>query len=244
TSPTSARPPISAATASTSAAVRAVTATCIPAAASSRATFAPIPRPPPVTSATPSRRSSDGTCDLLQCFRVLERREVARVLPQDARANRAADDLRAPRLRQRADEEDPLRPEGLAQLVRDALADLARQRVVRLGARARHAEDPRHLALDLVRHAHRRRLGDRRVGDGGRLELGRADPLAGDVQRVVGAAVQEPVAVLVDRGPVAVRPDAGEAPPVRVEVALRVAPDPARHPGPGSPADELADLAA
>ena len=44
--------------------------------------------------------------------------------------------------------------------------------------------------------------------DRGRLELGRPDPLAGDVERVVGAPVQEPVAVLVDRGPVAVHPDA------------------------------------
>src|SRR5437764_4711285 len=58
TSPTSARPPISRATDSTCSLVRAVTATSIPAAASSRATFAPIPRPPPVTSATPSRRAS------------------------------------------------------------------------------------------------------------------------------------------------------------------------------------------
>ena len=56
--------------------------------------------------------------------------------------------------------------------------------------------------------------------------------------------MQEPVAVLVDRRPVAVRPDAGEAAPVRLEVALVVAPDAARHPGPGPAADELADLAA
>ena len=80
-----------------------------------------------------------------------------------------------------------------------------------------HAEDPGDLALDLVRHADRRRLGDRRMCDGGRLDLRRPDPLARDVQRVVGAAVQEPVAVRVDRRPVAVRPDTGEAPPVRVE---------------------------
>ena len=56
--------------------------------------------------------------------------------------------------------------------------------------------------------------------------------------------MQEPVAVLVDGRPVAVRPHAGEAAPVRVEVALRVAPEPARHPGPRPAADELADLAA
>ena len=55
------------------------------------------------------------------------------------------------------------------------------------------------------------------------------DALAGDVQRVVGAPVQEPVAVLVDRCPIAVRPDPRKASPVRFEVALRIAPEPARH---------------
>ena len=94
---------------------------------------------------------------------------------------------------------------------------------------AQHAEAPHDLALDLVRHADRAGLGDRRVADERRLVLGRADALAGDVERVVGAAVQEPVAVGVDRRPVAVRPDAGEAPPVGLEVALGVAPDAARH---------------
>src|SRR6185436_7503163 len=44
--------------------------------------------------------------------------------------------------------------------------------------------------------------------------------------------------------PVAVRPDAGEAAPVGLEVALVVAPDPAGHSGPRPRADELADLAA
>src|SRR5947209_5931857 len=79
---------------------------------------------------------------------------------------------------------------------------------------------------------------------GSRLELGRADPLAGDVERVVRAAVQEPVAVLVDGSPVAVRPDSGKAPPIGVQVARWIAPDAPGHPGPGPLADELADDAA
>ena len=92
-----------------------------------------------------------------------------------------------------------------------ARAIVGRELVRRLRAREQAAEDPRHLALHLVRHADRRGLAHGRVRDGGRLELGRADPLAGDVERVVGAPVQEPEPVLVDRGPVAVRPDAREA---------------------------------
>src|SRR5438034_11721175 len=59
TSATTGIPPRSYATSSTSSLVRAATAMRAPARASSRAMLAPIPRPPPVTSATcPSRRSS------------------------------------------------------------------------------------------------------------------------------------------------------------------------------------------
>src|SRR5688572_10302612 len=58
TSPTTAAPPISAATASTCPPVRPVTVTCQPAPASSRARLAPMPRPPPVT------RALDGMSDL------------------------------------------------------------------------------------------------------------------------------------------------------------------------------------
>ena len=103
----------------------------------------------------------------------------------------------------------------------------------RHGVRREHAEEPCDLAFHLVRDADCGRFRDGRMAHGRRLELGRPDALARDVQRVVGAPVQEPVAVLVDRRPVAVRPDTREAPPVRLEVALRVAPDAARHPRPG-----------
>ena len=206
--------------------------------------FAPMPRPPPVTRATPSiaaPRAQSSTSDLLQRLRVLERRQVAGILPERPRANRAAHDLRRARLRQRGDPEDALGLERLAEHVRDRARDA---RVVGLLARHRDAEDPGDLALHLVRDADRGRLGDDPAADRRRLELGRPDALAGDVQRVVGAPVQVPVAVLVDRGPVAVRPHAGEAPPVRLEIALVVAPEAARHPRPRPAADELADLAA
>src|SRR3954471_759378 len=61
TSITTARPPTSAATTSISAAVRAATHTAAPSSASTRATAAPMPRPPPVTSARrPSSRPMSG----------------------------------------------------------------------------------------------------------------------------------------------------------------------------------------
>src|SRR5438094_5532657 len=156
TSPTTASPPISVATASTCSRVRAETATRAPADASSRAMFAPIPRPPPVTSAIcPS--SSGKALDLLQRLRVLERREIARILADRFRAYRAPDDLRTPRFRQRADPDDSLRLERLAQVGDDCLRDAFR---VGIGTGLRDAEEPRGLALDLVRDPHRRGLGD------------------------------------------------------------------------------------
>ena len=105
-------------------------------------------------------------------------------------------------------------------------------------------EAPDGLALGVVGHADHRRLRHRRMRDQHRLHLGRPEPLAGDVDRLVGAPEQEPLAVLVDLRPVAVAPDAREHGPVGLDVAVGVAPDAARHPRPRLLADELAHLAA
>ena len=103
--------------ASTCSRVRPVTATCMPAAASSRAMFSPIPRPPPVTSATasrsdwPSRRSPPVTPG--------SRATTGRPDPcrARARARRGARSSPTARLRQRGDPEDALRLERLAEHV-------------------------------------------------------------------------------------------------------------------------------
>src|SRR4051794_12051531 len=246
TSSSTARPPISPATASTCASVRAATTTDQPSSASARATFAPIPRPPPVTRATRSNdvRSAKRRRDRIEGLGVLDRREVARVEAERGRPHRAPHDLRRARPRKCIHEHDPARSERLAERPRHDRGDLSRQLARGLEAGREAAEDPGGLALHLVRHAHRRRLANGRVPRRGRLELGRADALAGDVERVVGAPVQEPVAVAVGGGPVAVHPHAGDPAPVGLEVALGVAPEAARHPGERLPADELADLAA
>ena len=97
------------------------------------------------------------------------------------------------------------------------------------------------LALDGVGDANRAGLRDGRVGDERRLELGRADPLAGDVERVVRATMQKPLAVLLVRRPVAMRPDAVVAIPVRLEVAIGCIPQATRHARPGAADHELAD---
>src|SRR5581483_5223631 len=154
TSMTMPRPPISAATDSTSSRVRAVTTTSKPSPARARAIDAPIPRPPPVTTAV----SGNGGLDRLEGLGVLERRQVARVGAERLRLHGAADDLRRARLRQRVDEEDTVRPERLAELRRDVRGDLV---LGRRCAGQQAAEDPRRLALHGVRHADRGRLAHR-----------------------------------------------------------------------------------
>ncbi len=77
-----------------------------------------------------------------------------------------------------------------------------------------------------------------------RLHLGRAKPLAGHLDRVVGAAEDVPHAVLVDGRPVAMDPHARPARPVGVEIALPVAPEAARHADPRGADDQLAHLPA
>src|SRR4051812_40103112 len=179
TSSSIAVPPISCATVSIWSGERAVTTTSQPSRASAREMFAPIPRPPPVTTAL-----ANCFLDHVQCLRVLERRQVARVGAERRRLQRAAHDLRRTRLRKRVDEEDPVRLECLAELRRDVRGDVCLRR---FGAGQQAREDPGGLALDLVRDADRRGLTHGRMADRGRLELGRTDALAGDVQRVVGA---------------------------------------------------------
>ena len=115
-----------------------------------------------------------------------------------------------------------------------------------LGAKPGRQDDeaPDALALDLVGDADGGRLGDGGMSDGRALDLGRAEPLAGNLERVVAPAVEEPEAVGVDRGPVAVGPDVGPARPVCRQVALRIVPEAPGHPRPGLRADQLANPAA
>src|SRR6478609_5417924 len=110
TSIATARPPVSAATPSIWPRERAETITDQPSSASERAIEAPIPRPPPVMTATPS-----GNCrsNRLEGLRVFERREIARIGAERRRLHGAPHDLRRACLRQRVDEEDPVGLERL-----------------------------------------------------------------------------------------------------------------------------------
>ena len=100
------------------------------------------------------------------------------------------------------------------------MAEAQRKRVIE-GLRAiQHDKAVHGLALDGVGDTNRAGLRDGRVGDESRLELGRADSFAGDVERVVRAAMQKPFAVLLVRRPVSVGPEAVVAIPIRLEVAV------------------------
>src|SRR3982751_6056013 len=116
---------ISSASSSSSSLVRAAIATPAPADRNSRAMFAPMPRPPPVTSAICPSSSGKGL-DLLQRFGILQRRQVPWILPDRLRADGASHDLRAARLRQRADPFDSLGLERLAERCRDGVCDARR----------------------------------------------------------------------------------------------------------------------
>src|SRR5262249_23065788 len=107
-----------------------------------------------------------------------------------------------------------------------------------------HGEADHRFALDVVRHADGSGLVDGRVADQHGLDLRRADALAGDLERVVGSPVDEPVPVLVDEGPVAMDPYVGPARPVRLDVSIGILPESVRHAGPRPCHDQLAHLTA
>ncbi|KAF5036203.1 hypothetical protein DSECCO2_577490 [anaerobic digester metagenome] len=90
-----------------------------------------------------------------------------------------------------------------------------------------------HLALDLVRHADDRRLGHEAVRAQRGLDLGRAQAVPGDIEHVVGAALDPVVAVLVAPGHVAGEIHARDLLPVRLAVAGLVPGQAREHPGPG-----------
>ena len=114
-------------------------------------------------------------------------------------------DLPAARLRQAGRDVDHVgrgeRADRVAHLLLegalDALGVVARV----VGTEDHVGVDP--LPLDRVREAHHRRLGHRVVGHEGALDLGRAQPVAGDVQHVVDPAGDPVVAVLVAAAAVA-----------------------------------------
>src|SRR5579864_5193954 len=141
--------------------------------------------------------------------RVLQRREVARVLARCSRPEGPPDDLLAAGLGKSVDEEDTSGREALSESPCDEVGKLGRKLLARFVSRYQRAEAPRHLTFDLVRNAGYARFHDGWVLDQDRFDLRGTDALAGDVEGVVGAPVQEPVAVGVDKRPVSVCPDAG-----------------------------------
>src|SRR5205823_2488165 len=99
-----------------------------------------------------------------------------------------------------------LGPQRLAEELRDLVLYLALERGRALAPWTEHAEDDDPLSFYLVRHAHRGRLAHRRMRDRGRLDLRGPDAFARDLQRVVAAPLDAPVAVVIDARPAAVLP--------------------------------------
>src|SRR5664280_393897 len=105
-------------------------------------------------------------------------------------AQEPAHDLARARLGQIRREHQELRASDRADDVGDVLAQLDGQRIVRLDSGAQDDEGEDCLATDLVSLAHDRRFGHAGMIDQGRLDLDRADPMAGDVHHVIDPAEQ------------------------------------------------------
>ena len=201
----------------------------------------------PCAPACPRARSAaTGTTVTLQpappgsapARRVLDRREVARIAPLRQRLDRAPQQLARAGLRQQRHEMDGAGSRDRAELpvhrVHDLLAHL-RHALGRCHLRCvlHHRERHRNLALERIGHAHHRHLGDSRMRLHGLLDLARAEPMAGDVDHVVGAAQHEVVAVGIARRPVErrVRELAAEIREIGLDEARVVAPDRGHAPG-------------
>ena len=96
------------------------------------------------------------------------------------------------------------------------------------------------LALDVVRIADHRRLGDERVADQGALDLGGAEPVAGDVEHVVDPAGDPVITVLVAAAAVAGEIFAAIGAEIGLHEAVVVAIDGAHLARPGAGDAEIA----
>ena len=139
-------------------------------------------------------------------------------------------------------DEDPVRSGDRADRLAHLLLERAHQLLRIPGLELRRDEDVGEDAgaLDVVREADHRRLGDRRVRDQRALDLGGAQPMAGDVEHVVDAAGDPVVAVLVAAAAVAGEVEPGIAREVGLAEARVIAPDRPRLAGPGAPEAEVA----
>ena len=81
-----------------------------------------------------------------------------------------------------------------------------------------------------------------RVLDEHRFHLRGAEPLAGNLDRVVRAAEDVPQPVIVDGRPVAMDPDVFKTGPVGLKITLLILPEATSHANPGGPNHQLAHL--
>src|SRR5690606_29632604 len=147
-------------------------------------------------------------------------------------AQHAAHDLAAAGLGQCRRPLDVVGRGGRADLVAHLLHQLPAQRFARLDAFVQGDVGVDALSLDVVREAHDRGLGDAVVADQRALDLGGADAVAADVDHVVHAPGDPPVAVGVAARAVAGEVHAGIGLEIGVDEALRIAVDAAHLPGP------------
>src|SRR5262249_7512319 len=148
------------------------------------------------------------------------------------------------RFRQRLDEEDFFGAQRLAQSRRDSLSQFFRKFCASGLAASQHAEGHQRIAFQVVGDADGRGFYDAFVPDQDGFDLGGAYALARDLQRVVAAAQNVPMAVGVNRRPIAVNPDVRKSRPVGLQITLVVFPETSRLSDPGFAGYQLSGTAA
>src|SRR4029078_3887551 len=95
--------------------------------------------------------------------------------------------------------------------------------------RAKHAEADERLTLERIGNADRRGLDHVWILDQHRFAFSWPEPLPSDLDRVVRAAEDVPQPIVIDRSPITMDPDIGEARPVGLHVKLGVVPETTRQ---------------
>src|SRR5436190_5343302 len=102
-----------------------------------------------------------------------------------------------------------------------------------------HTETGQRFALQLVWNSNCGCLTHSSMPDENGFHFCRTHSFTGDFNGIVRTSHNVPQPIIIHRGPVAMDPDIGETGPVRLQVAVRVAPKAACHANPGLADDQL-----
>src|SRR5215467_11936239 len=154
--------------------------------------------------------------DRLERRRILERGKIAELrTPEVTRTSDAAHHFCIPRAWKIVDESYRFRRKRFAERIGDRSPEVFAELLALFFTRPQDDEADDGFALEVVGNGYGSRFFHRAMRDERALIFGRPDALAGDVDRVVRAAMDIPEAIGVDTRPIAMHPDVWEPRPVR-----------------------------